>query len=383
MRLTYKYRLYPTPTQADALRAQLRAACDLYNAALQERRSAWQVCRTSLNYYDQANQLKAMRAEGLIGVANYGCCQDILRRVEKAYRGFFARCRRGQRAGFPRFKSARRYDSLTFPTHGNGCRLLPAELRMQGVGVIDVELHRPVVGAIKTLTILRDVDHWYLCVSVEQDAVPLPASDREVGIDVGLTTFAVLSDGRQIENPRHLKRAAAHLRRCQRRLARRTRGSHRRHKARVLLAKALRKVKNQRRDFHHQASRAIVNTYGQIAVEHLAVKGLSAGRLARSVNDAGWASFFTKLAYKAESAGRVLVTVDPRGTSQTCVCGATVRKTLDDRWHDCPACGLSAGRDFVSADIVLQRARIEPSWHNVEASRSSVPREAVVIQTDR
>ena len=254
---------------------------------------------------------------------------------------------------------------------------------MQGVGVIDVELHRPVVGAIKTLTILRDVDHWYLCVSVEQDAVPLPASDREVGIDVGLTTFAVLSDGRQIENPRHLKRAAAHLRRCQRRLARRTRGSHRRHKARVLLAKALRKVKNQRRDFHHQASRAIVNTYGQIAVEHLAVKGLSAGRLARSVNDAGWASFFTKLAYKAESAGRVLVTVDPRGTSQTCVCGATVRKTLDDRWHDCPACGLSAGRDFVSADIVLQRARIEPSWHNVEASRSSVPREAVVIQTDR
>src|SRR5215471_5785032 len=152
-----------------------------------------------------------------------------------------------------------------------------------------------------------------------------------------------------MDNPRHLAKGKAKLRRAQRKVARRKRGSHRRRKAVVLLAKAQRKIRNQRWNFHHELSFWLVCCFGLIAVEDLNIGGLSRGRLARSVHDAGWGSFFRMLAYKAESAGRELVKVDPRGTSQTCTCGAPVRKSLRQRWHDCPRCALSAPRDVVSA----------------------------------
>jgi len=189
-----------------------------------------------------------------------------------------------------------------------------------------------------------------------------------------------LSDGAEIDNPRQLERGLARLRRAQRKLARRQRGSNRRRKARVLVAQAHRKIRNQRTAFHHDVSRWLVNRYGVIAVEDLNVKGMSRGMMARSVNDAGWSAFFSKLSDKAECAGREFVEVDPRGTSQTCTCGAHVPKTLSDRWHQCPRCGLSAPRDVVSAQVILQRARIELSRRNVEVVVSCVPREAVALQ---
>jgi putative transposase len=381
MRFAYKYRLYPTRAQVQFLQGQLHEACDLYNAGLQERRDAWKVCRKSISYYDQANQLKQMRTEGLIGLANFSCCQDVLRRLDKTFKAFFARVKRGANPGFPRFRSFHRYDSITFPSYGDGCRLLDkGKLRIQGAGVIKVKLHRPVEGQIKTVTIKRDVNHWYVCFSVDRDTVALPESSQDIGVDVGLDSFAVLSDGTEIDNPRHLKRELAHLRRVQRRLSRRKRGSQRRRKAVALVAKAHRKIRNQRANFHHNVSRWLVKCFGLIAVEYLNIKGLSRGMLARSVNDAGWNSFFAKLSYKAESAGRVLVTVDPRGTSQTCVCGVSVPKTLADRWHKCPACGWSLARDVVSAQVILQRARIGRSRRNVEEVISCVPREAVAFQ---
>ena len=156
MRFAYKYRLYPTKAQAEFLEGQLREACDLYNAAKQERDDAWKTCHKSIHYYDQANQLKQMRAEGLIGLANYSCCQDVLRRVDKTYQAFFARVKRAERPGFPRYRSFRRYDSITFPSYGDGCALLDAgKLRVQGVGHVKVKLHRAVIGEIKTVTIKR------------------------------------------------------------------------------------------------------------------------------------------------------------------------------------------------------------------------------------
>src|ERR1035441_1825856 len=132
MRLTYKYRLYPTAPQAAFLDGELREACSLYNAALEERIGAWKTCHTSINYYDQANQLKAMRADGCLTLANFSCCQDVLRRVDKTYKAFYARLKRGDKPGFPRYRSARRYDSITFPSYGDGCRLLDTgKLRIQ------------------------------------------------------------------------------------------------------------------------------------------------------------------------------------------------------------------------------------------------------------
>jgi putative transposase len=367
MRATYKYRLYPNREQAEFLAAELREACSLYNAALEERIGAWKVCRKSIGYFDQCKQLKPMRADGCLTLANYCCCQDVLRRVDRAFKAFFARVKRGDRPGFPRFRSARRYDSITFPAYGDGCGLLDnGKLRIQGAGQIKVKLHRPVLGVIKTVTLKREVNRWFVCFSVECPAVPLPESAQQIGIDVGISSFAALSDGTIIDNPRFFEQGMAKLRRAQRKLARRKRGSNRRRKAAQLVARAYCDIRNQRAHFHHYVSRCLVNRFGVIAVENLNIKSLSRGMLARSVNDAGWSAFFAKLSYKAESAGRDLVKVDPRGTSQTCTCSANVAKLLSQRRHDCPACGLSGDRDVISAQVILERARIERSRRNAE-----------------
>jgi putative transposase len=355
MRKTYKYRLFPTDAQSQALDAQLGEACRLYNAALQERRDAYQKCGISLNYYDQAEQLQAIRQTGDCALANFSACQDILRRVDKTFTAFFRRRKAGQRAGYPRCKSRRRFDSYTFPSYGDGCRLTDARLYLQGVGHIKVKLHRPVDGTIKTITAKRECGKWYACFSVEYEAAPLPEHQDSTGIDVGLEHFATPANGTTIPNPRYYQRAQATLRLAQRRVARRKRGGKNRRKAVVLLQKAHAKVHNQRTDFQHKAARTLVNTYGVIAVEDLNIKGLASDMLAKSVNDAGGSSFIAKLAYKAAEAGRTLIKVDPRGTSQACLCGVEVRKTLTDRWHQCPDCGLSAARDHVSAQLILRQ----------------------------
>jgi putative transposase len=375
MRSAFKYRIYPTEPQAVFLARELKEACSLYNAALQERSDAWKTCRKSINYYDQANQLKAMRADGCLTLANFSCCQDVLRRIKKAFDNFFRRVALGDpEPGYPRYRSFRRYDSITFPSYGDGCRLLAnGKLRVQGAGHIKVKLHRPIEGEIKTVTIKRQAGRWFAIFSVEREGLLLPASSAEVGIDVGLTTFAVLSNGAEIENPRHYRNAQARLRCAHRKVARRkNKRSNRRRKAIVLLQRADAHVANQRRDFQHKESRKIVNAFGLIAVEDLQIKNMSRsakgtvdkpGRnvkqkagLNRSILDAGWSQFVSMLEYKAEWAGRRVVQVDPRGTSQTCLCGACVPKTLKDRWHDCAVCGLSAGRDHVSAQVILSRA---------------------------
>ena len=318
MRFAYKYRLYPTAAQTEFLSNEIREACSLYNAGLEERIGAWKTCHKSLNYYDQANQLKAMRFDGCLTLSNFSCCQDVLRRLDKTFKAFFARVKRGDKPGFPRFRSFRRFDSITFPSYGDGCRLLDnGKLRIQGAGHIKVKLHRPVEGTIKTVTIKRQAGKWFVCFSVERSTSPLPESSDAVGIDVGLNSFAVLSDGTDIENPRWYRAGQAKLRVAQRRVARRkNKRSNRRRKAVLLLQRAHARTINQRSDFHHKLSRNIVNKFGLIAVEDLNVRGLASGMLAKSVHDAGWSQFLNYLTYKAANAGRELVKVDPRGTSR-------------------------------------------------------------------
>jgi len=323
---------------------------------LQERRDAWKMAGKSVSYYDQANQLKEIRAEGLTGLANFSCCQDVLRRLDKAFKAFFGRIKKGLKAGYPRFKPHQRFDSITFPSYGDGIRLLDSgKLRVQGVGCLKVKLHRPVAGTIKTVSLKREAGKWYACFSVEVATEPLLPSDLAVGIDVGLESFAVLSDGTVIANPRHYRRAQAALRRAQRKVARRKKGGSGRRKAVRVLQSAHVHVRNQRLDFQHKLTRSLVSRHGMIAIEDLNIKGLAGSMLAKSVHDAGWSGFFQKLAYKAESAGRLLVQVDPRGTSQRCSeCGCEVRKELKDRWHTCSACSLSVSRDLNSAWEILR-----------------------------
>ena len=361
MRRTFKYRAYPTPTQAEALREQVNEACRLYNAALDERRSAWRMNGISLGYYDQANQLKEIRSAGDVGVANFSACQDVLRRVNKTFNAFFGRVKAGtKQPGYPRFRSRLRYDSLTYPSWGDGCALRPAgRLYLQGVGDLKLKWHRPLPAdaTIKTVTAKRQAGRWYVCFSVEMpEPEPLPASNVAVGIDVGLTTFAVCSNGTEIANPRHFRAAERRLRLAQRKLARRKKRSRRRLKARQEVARVHSHVANQRRDFHHQTAHALVQAHGLIAVEDLNVTGLAGSMLAKSVHDAGWGQFIAILADKAAEAGRTLVKVNPAGTTQACsVCGEHVPKTLSERWHTC-ACGLSIGRDLNAALNILRLA---------------------------
>lgn len=384
MRLTYRYRLYPTRGQAEFLSEQLIAACDLYNGALQERIGAWRMSRKSVSYYSQTAQLKAIRANGDSTLANFACCQDVLRRVDRTFKAFYRRVKTGKRPGFPRWRSVSRYDSITFPAYGNGCRLLGSALRIHGAGVIKVKLHRPLEGDVKTVTVKREAGKWFACFSVVVECAPLHALENETGIDLGLTSFAVLSDGTAIENPRYHRKAEARLRLAQRKIARRQKGSRRRRNAVLLLQRAHVHVRNQRSDFHHKAARALVNGHGLIGVENLNVKGLAAGWMAKSIHDAGWSQFLDRVRYKAEKAGRCMIEVDARHTSQVCVCGATVPKTLVDRWHHCYACGLSLPRDHASAQVILLRARTagmrsgiwprpdQPSNANVEGRASCV-----------
>ena len=277
--------------------------------------------------------------------------QDALRRIDKTFKSFFLRCKRGQVPGFPRFRSQNRYDSFTYPQTGYR---LNGRLSLSKIGDVKIKLHRPIKGAIKTLTIKRENGHWYACFSVVVQPQPLPPNDRAVGIDVGLSSFAVLSDGTEIENPRLLAKQQQRLARAQRRVARRKKFSKRWKKAVRMVAKIHRRVFNQRSDFHHKQSREIVNNYGLIAVENLNVQGLSRSILSRSVHDAGWAAFFSKLSYKAENAGRLLVAVDARGTSQRCPCGEPNIKLLANREHVCSACCLVTTRDHASAMEILR-----------------------------
>lgn len=351
---TFRYRLNPTNEQEAVLNGHLAVCCELYNAALQERRDAYRIARKSIKYSSQSCQLPSLKIERPdVGAVYAQTLQDVLRRVDKAFEAYFSRVKRGDKAGYPRFRSLGRYDSLTYPQ--DGFALADKYLKLSKIGNIKIRLHRSLRGNVKTLTVKREAGRWTAIFTCETDPVPVPFSPDAIGIDVGLTTFATLSDGRTIKNPRHYWKAERKLRVAQRRVARRTRGSNRRRKAVQILQRVHAHVRNQRADFHHKESRKIINENGLIAVEDLNIKGLASGMLSKSVHDAGWSSFITKLTYKAEDAGRVLVKVDPRGTSQTCTCGAEVRKTLAQRWHLCLNCGLSADRDHVSAQVILGR----------------------------
>jgi putative transposase len=326
---------------------QLAEACRLYNAALAERRYAWKMRRTFITYYQQQNQLRDIRAAGDLALANCASCQDVLRRVDRTFQSFFRRVKTGQKAGYPRYKSVARFHSFTFPKYGNGCKLRENKrLYIMGVGELKVKLHRPVAGQIKTVTLTKSCGKWYACFNViVPDPSPLPATGNATGIDVGISSFAVLSDGTAIKNPRYYQTAQAKLRRAQRRVCRRQKTSNRRRKAVKQVSIQQRHIKNQRRDFHHKISRTLINQYDLIVCEKLNITGLVRGRLAKSLTDLGWGSFFMMLSYKAAEAGREIVRVNPMGTSQRCICGTAVPKTLRGRWHYCPMCQLSVPRD--------------------------------------
>ena len=378
MRKAFLYRLYVNKIQSNKLDNLLDVARNLYNAALQERRDAYKMQGVSLNYYAQASELKGLR-ESLPEVAqlNFSATQDMLRRVDKSFKAFFRRIKNGEKPGYPRFKGRDRFNSVTFPTYGDGIKIKDNRLYIQNVGLVKIKMHRFLEGKINTITLKREYGKWYAVFSNSVDIEPLLVSNNQVGIDVGLEFFAVTTDGEYIANPHYLKVSQSRLRVAQRKVTRRKKGSNNRRKAVKLLAKQHLKIKNQRNDFLHNKANDIVKAYGYIAVEDLKIRNMVRNHhLARSISDASWGRFLGILSYKAEWAGRTFTQVNPNGTSQICsVCGFKVSKDLSVRIHNCRNCGASLHRDFNAALNILALGR--RVWGITWENTPSVSQEAV------
>jgi len=360
LRKTYKYKLQPTPEQERELERVLWQCRRLYNTALEQRITLYRQRGISLSRYEQEAELKDLRA----AVPEYAAMhshvlQDVLARLDKTYQAFFRRIREsraGQTPGFPRYQGRNRYHSFTYKEFGNGARLDGildnGFLVLSKIGRVAVRWSRPLDGTPKTVTISHEADGWYVCFSCAGVPIqPLEPTGQETGIDLGLESFATLSDGTMIHNPRCYRRAERRLKTAQRKVSRCKKGSHRRRKAVKLLAKAHLKVKRQRTDFQHKAALALVREYDAMYHEDLQVANmLKNHHLAKSIADAGWSAFLSILAAKAAYAGRRVVAVPPAYTSQTCSgCGAVVKKGLSVRWHACPDCGVSLHRDHNAA----------------------------------
>jgi len=382
MRRAFKFRLYPNANQARELGIMVETHRRLYNAALEQRELAYETRGISLNYYAQANQLKELRADDPYQArTNFSSEQATLRRLDTSYQNFFRRCKQGSRApGFPRFKGRDHFDSVTFPTYGDGIRLNDNRLRVQHVGTIRTKVHRTVEGTVKTASLVREGDKWFVVLSCDLGTVVVPPSTLPAGgIDVGLEAFLTTSDGQRIENPRYLKAEIPQLRRLQRATSRKKRGGRNRRKAsrrvRVLHAR----VRNLRHEHHHQTALFLIRLYGLIGVEGLRVSNMLKNHsLARAISDAGWAGFVNVLRCKAERAGVEVVAVSPCGTSQECSgCGVEVPKKLGERWHTCPHCGLSLHRDENAARNILARALLARTGPTDLKSNPALVREAV------
>jgi putative transposase len=382
MRRTFKYKASLSRMKAIAATRQLGLCCELYNAALQERRDAYRLAGVSITRAMQSRQLpelKKLRPD--LGEVGSQVLQDVLERLDRAYQAFFRRVKTGQAPGFPRFRSARRYDSLTFKQAGWSLGPVSSSgkkrtLTLHGIGKLRVFWSRELQGRVKTVTLKRDLcGDWFVLFSC--DDVPetfLEPTGTAIGIDLGLESFLTTSDGEHVANPRPLRAASAGVRKAQRVVSKRTRGGSRRKKAVRRLAKRHRAVERVRRDFHHKTALRLVQRHDLIAVEDLNIVGLQRGMLAKSVSDAGWGQFLAILSDKAASAGRMMIAVDPRATSQTCsACRhqPRTRKPLSERRHHCPACGYAAHRDVNAARNILKHAECRSEINTGRAGPSA------------
>ena len=346
MRRAFKFRAYPTRPQEGRAVRLLADHCDLYNAALEERREAWHMRRVSIRYGMQSAQLKEIRRADPAGQGRHSFTaqQQTLRRLNTVFAEFYKRAKKGK-AGYPRFKTYSRFSQTGFVA-GDGAKWIPAgpggwaRAAFQAVGSVKVRQHRPVPGTVKFVQLKREHRRWYVIVITDTEPVPLPATGRSVGVDVGVARFLTTSDGQITANPKFLAASAGVIADLQRRKEQAQRGSGNYKRLRRALAKEWRKVRNRRRDFHHKTARGLVNTCDVIALENLNTVAMTrrpapkpdpgqAGQflpnratakagLNKSILDAGWAQFANILTGTAEEAGRRVVFVNPAGTSTRC-----------------------------------------------------------------
>jgi putative transposase len=387
MRWMHKVRLYATPSQERRLWHVLHTTRHLYNAALQERKDAYRMRGVSVSAKMQYAELTALRADDPGVRSIYRECQDaILHRLDLAFAAFFRRIKRGDTPGFPRFRAASRWKQIEFP-HGDRALKLNAaqtKVRVAGVGTVAMRKGRAVPAFGRAFVVEKN-GRWYAVFECECEAVPLERTRAVVGLDCGITELLATSDGALFANPRHIaaraEKSAAAGRVVAARTVRDSRGrcANRHDPARVAAVKRLARAREReadaRRDALHKLSRRIVNDYDGIAVEALVIRNMlrsakgtveEPGRnvaaksgLNRSIADAGWGTLVRLIREKAESAGRVVVSVDPKNTSRCCAqCGHIAADSRDGVRFACVKCGHRDHADVNAARVILQRAQL-------------------------
>ena len=344
--LNYKYLLRPTKQQKSTLWNILQCCRHLYNEGLELRSECYECAKIGINSFDLNDYFKDRYQHVYSQVK-----QNVNKRLDTAFKNFF-----DKRSSYPKFKSRNQYRSFTYPQ--SGFRLInDKRVKLSGIGEVKLVLHRPLVGKIKTCSLkLSKTNKWYVIFSVEvalEDFFKTPTSQNKnaVGLDIGIKTFASLSDGTQIENPRFLLNSEKKLKRAQRRLSRNKKGSNNRKKQIRKLAKLHERVANQRRNFHFQTAHWLVNNYGLVAVENLSPQFMIKNhKLAKHASDIAISQFFNILTYEAYKHGTLVGPVNPYNTSQLCSkCKQIVSKDLSVRTHQCPYCGFTYDRDVNAA----------------------------------
>ena len=350
MKTAYKFRMYPTKQQEAQLDLTLETCRHLYNLALADRKNAYEVEGISRSYEDQAAMLTVEKKEGNFKGVFSQVLQDVLRRLDKSYKAFFRRVKAGEEPGYPRFKGQGWYKSFTYPQVG--FKLEGSKLTLSKIGSIRNFKHREVEGKIKTCTIKKDnLGCWYAILVSDIEDAPQIEPKTVIGVDVGLKNLVALSTGETIQYPRYYVKAEQKLAVAQRDLSRKKKGSSNRQKAKTKVARLHQKIQNHRDEFLHQVSRKLTDSADLIVFENLNIQGmLKNHHLAKHIQDHAWSKLIHFTQSKAAKAGKVVELVDARYTSQKCSqCGIMVPKTLADRTHLCPNCGLEMDRDVNAA----------------------------------
>jgi putative transposase len=365
MIISYKYPIFPDKATQQKLDEALDACRWLYNKLL-ERINEARENGFKLSIYETQNMIPSMKLENpKLNLVYSKALQMVNYTLHSNISALAALKRNGYKVGPLRFKGPGWYKTINYNQSGFKLDQDHSCLRISKIGNIKIKMHRKIWGCIKAIILKKEGKRWFAIVQVDQEPEILPDNGKSVGIDVGLKSFAVDTDGRSVENPRFAEKAATKVKNIQRKLSRAQKGSNNHRKLVDKLNKVHERINNQRSDFLHKLSRMYVNNYDIICVEDLDVKGLKEKgynkSTHRNIHDASWSRFLFMLSYKAERAGRRLIKVDPRNTTQRCsACGSIVKKELSDRVHECPYCGFSCDRDYNAAVNILSTGMEQP-----------------------
>ena len=370
---TYKYRIYPTNSQIKSLEKTFDLCRFLYNCALEERISHYKRNKKSLSCFDQQKHLPKVKEE-LPEFKNVHSqvLYSTLQKLDRSYKAFFRRFKNGEKAGFPRFKGKNRFNSILYPQSGFSLENIKgkkgskkATLKLSKIGNIKIVLHRNIKGTIKNCIITKSpANKWYICLVCDNiPKEPINKTNQEVGIDLGIKNLLALSNNEIINNPKHFNKSKDKLAKKQRKLSKldwKTNDQRiKRNKAKLSVARQHEKIKNQRMDFYHKLSKNLVKRFDKIYVEKLNIKDMKSFRvLNREIQNVAWDKFVLMLLYKAESADKEVIQVDPRNTSSMCSgCGDIIKKDLSIRIHECMKCELKIDRDINAAINIFNRGK--------------------------